>query len=215
MGWGDWVGSRRPCHSDKMSPGHLRRLGLSFPFGACLEEKIPEVPTLGWPGMLAQPLRAALRGLSLGFLIQATWGRVSSSASLEMDVGRAQRQGPCEGPVRGGGLRPSPLLWGWTLGPGLGCVWEVRGVWAVAEGGLGVPGVPWTWAQLGHSLLSCDPGRGSCSGQAPGCGAGQKWPSHPDVPRSTCPWTPKLPGTVLPGSCKRRGQLGSPSPWWV
>lgn len=131
--------------------------------------------------------------------------------------GRAQRQGPCEGPVRGGGLRPSPLLWGWTLGPGLGCAWEVRGgvSWAVAEGGLGVPGVLWTWAQLGHSLLSCDPGRGSCSGQAPGCGAGQQWPSHPDAPRSTCPWAPKLPGTLPPGSCRRRGQLGSPPPWWV
>ena len=27
------------------------------------------MPALGWPGMLAQPLRAALQGLSLGFLM--------------------------------------------------------------------------------------------------------------------------------------------------
>ena len=102
------------------------------------------MPALGWPGMLAQPLRAALQGLSLGFLIQMMRGWVPSSTSLGMDVGRAQRQGPHVGPVRGRGLRPSPPLWGWTLGPGSGCAWEVRGgvSWAVAEGGLGVQGGP-------------------------------------------------------------------------
>ena len=47
------------------------------------------MPTLGWLGMLAQPLRAALRGLSLGFLIQTMRGWVPSSTSLGMDVGRA------------------------------------------------------------------------------------------------------------------------------
>lgn len=82
--------------------GELGRLRVTGPPGAPKSAEVgPQVPlrgwrrkytdvsTLGWPGMLAQPLRAALRGLSLGFLIQMMGGWVPSSASLGLNVGRS------------------------------------------------------------------------------------------------------------------------------
>lgn len=65
------------------------------------------------------------------------WGGLAAEARVGQDVEGAS------------GLPPPS--WGWTLGPGLGRAWEVRGgvSWAVAEEWPGGAGGPWGLGSAG------------------------------------------------------------------
>lgn len=107
------------------------------------------------------------------------------------------------------------------LGPGTGPPWEVRGglSWAVAACVLRLLGGPWTWLQLGCSLLSCDLGRVCFSPALAGLLGVVVSRSGHHIPMLQGPLAPgahKLPGhranRVQPW---RTGQFCFPPPWWV